>query len=756
MLSCYVHNNKSNSDRGCIYVYYNYNSHSSTISHCRIENNKAQYGGGIYSRAGNYRVNIINNLIVGNEATTRGGGVYAGSGSSAPANVWLLNNTIMNNQVSHTSASEGGDGDGSGVFAEGGIYAYNNVIANNTGPDGCRQVANMGGNLWFEYNAIQDLDDITWNAESGSGINQNNINLDGDEDLFDSTTNYVPAFNSLLVNEGSKVRHPDYVPNSAALVDLKGDRRVQGGQIDIGAYEYETPPFEVQIVLHGTGVRPYNGEQYIVTATTVPEGLPVTITYNESPEHPYAVGDYRVCAVVDCWRDDVHYKGSAVDTLEIKQFVTITASTDGNGTIEPAGEVEVTTGESITFTISPKENYVIDSVIVDGEPVEYDGDEYGGKYTFEEVTTNHSIHVTFKRMYSLTIKAGNGGFIRTDVSGYYPEGEVIEIAATAFFGHNFDKWTSSGAGTFGDPKSASTVFIMPAEDITITANFRSYIVGGVPYVPGNIYTITATAGTGGKITPSGTVHVVELGSAIFEIAPNQGYKISDVLVDGTSVGAVESYAFSYVIANHTIEARFEPIIPVTEPENEHYCPSERFNDLDPSSWYHEGVDFVLLRGLFYLPSNNMFEPDSNMTRAMLITALWRLEDEPEPVVENRFEDVIPGTWYEKAVIWGDEIGLVIGYDENTFGPDDPITREQIAVILHRYAAYKHYDLSATADLSVYNDLDEVSDWAISAMKWAVGNGIIKGASATELDPVGYATRAQVATLLMRLVNFFES
>lgn len=360
------------------------------------------------------------------------------------------------------------------MFAEGGIYAYNNVIANNTGPAGCRQVANSNrcGNFWFEYNAIQNLDDIDWSAVSGSAINQNNINLTGNEDLFDSITNYVPAFNSLLVNKGSKVKYPDYVSNSAALVDLKGVRRVQGGQIDIGAYEYETPPIEVQIVLYGTGVHPYTGEEYIVTASTVPEGLPVTITYNGSPEPPYAVGNYSVYAVVDCWRDDVYYEGSAVDTLEIisEQFV-ITASTDGNGTIEPAGEVEVTKGESITFTISPKENYVIDSVIVDGEPVEYDGDEYGGKYTFEEVTTNHSIHVTFKRMYSLTIKAGNGGFIRTDVSGYYPEGEVIEIAATAFFGHNFDKWTSSGAGTFGDPKSASTVFIMPAEDITITANF---------------------------------------------------------------------------------------------------------------------------------------------------------------------------------------------------------------------------------------------------------------------------------------------
>ena len=111
-----------------------------------------------------------------------------------------------------------------------------------------------------------------------------------------------------------------------------------------------------------------------MTASTVPEGLPVTITYNGSPEPPYAVGNYSVYAVVDCWIDDVHYKGVAEDTLEIiiEQFVTITASTDGNGTIEPAGEVEVTKGESITFTISPKENYVIDSVIVDGEPVEYD------------------------------------------------------------------------------------------------------------------------------------------------------------------------------------------------------------------------------------------------------------------------------------------------------------------------------------------------------------------------------------------------
>lgn len=282
---------------------------------------------------------------------------------------------------------------------------------------------------------------------------------------------------------------------------------------------------------------------------------------------------------------------------------------------------------------------------------------------------------------------------------------------------------------------------MPASDVDITAHFILSVSGGVPFFHTN--TLTATGGEGGRITPTGTTYFADWSTVTYTITPDPGYKIADVLVDGVSVGAVEFYTFNFIRASHTIEARFEPV---------HFCPGEQFTDVDTSSWYHEGVDFVLSRNLYYLPWTNTFASDANMTRAMLVMALWRLEGEPAPSAGNRFADVSFGSWYETAVVWADEAGIVKGYDATTFGPDDPLTNEQIAVILHRYADCKGYDLSATADLSVYTDLNMVSTWALTAMKWAVGNGLVKGVSPTQLDPAGYATRAQVATIIMRLVS----
>lgn len=137
---------------------------------------------------------------------------------------------------------------------------------------------------------------------------------------------------------------------------------------------------------------------------------------------------------------------------------------------------------------------------------------------------------------------------------------------------------------------------------------------------------------------------------------------------------------------------------------------------------------------------------------MLVYALWKAEGEPEPAGENIFGDVASGSWYEKAVLWATETGIMKGHDDSSFGPNEAITREQLAVTLYRYAAYKHYDLSAAADLSVYTDADKVSSWTFWAMRWAVGNGLFKGMIDTQLDPAGYATRAQVAVMLMKLLG----
>src|SRR5699024_840496 len=137
------------------------------------------------------------------------------------------------------------------------------------------------------------------------------------------------------------------------------------------------------------------------------------------------------------------------------------------------------------------------------------------------------------------------------------------------------------------------------------------------------------------------------------------------------------------------------------------------------------------------------------TRAQIATLLWRLEGSPVVSYSMKFEDVDADSWYGEAVRWAASEGIVTGYGGNRFGPDDLITREQMAVMLYRYAQYKDYDVTAGADLSGYADADAVSSWALAGMQWANAEGLVTGTSGTTLTPGGSATRAQAAVMLMR-------
>lgn len=256
------------------------------------------------------------------------------------------------------------------------------------------------------------------------------------------------------------------------------------------------------------------------------------------------------------------------------------------------------------------------------------------------------------------------------------------------------------------------------------------------------YQISAAANTGGTITPSGNSIVTEYGSITFTIKPDKGYIVKDVLIDEVSVGAVTTYTFSSVKANHTIEAKFV-----------HDCPSKPFTDVDITQWYHDGIDYVLLAGLFKGTSATTFAPNAGMTRAMLVTVLHRLEGTPSTTIDNPFTDVASGNWYTEAIMWANAKGIVKGYDSDTFGTNDFITREQLAAILYRYAQYKGYDVSVGEDTNIlsYEDALKISEYAIPAIQWACGAGIMQGDGA-KLDPQGNATRAQVATMLMRFIE----
>ena len=180
------------------------------------------------------------------------------------------------------------------------------------------------------------------------------------------------------------------------------------------------------------------------------------------------------------------------------------------------------------------------------------------------------------------------------------------------------------------------------------------------------------------------------------------------------------------------------------------CSSGKFVDVSARDWFHEAVDFAVEQGLFGGMSANTFEPDTPMTRAMLVTVLWRYEGEPDAPA-NTFSDVKSGTWYSNAVSWAAANGVVNGVGNNKFDPEGKITREQMATILFRYAQKKGIDTSKRGNLNAFPDGGKTASWAKDAMQWTVGEGIINGSDG-KLLPQGSATRAQVATILMRFIE----
>ena len=180
-----------------------------------------------------------------------------------------------------------------------------------------------------------------------------------------------------------------------------------------------------------------------------------------------------------------------------------------------------------------------------------------------------------------------------------------------------------------------------------------------------------------------------------------------------------------------------------------------FTDVPAGSWYYGAAAYAYNNGLFAGTTATTFAPNVTMTRAMLVSVLWRLAGEPAPKGANTFDDVPDGTWYTDAVTWAAENGVVAGVGNGRFDPNGSVTREQTAVILFNYAQSKGYDVSARADLSVYPDAGSVSGWAQDALAWANAAGLISGAvrgGQTILDPQGSASRAQVAMILMGYVE----
>ena len=276
----------------------------------------------------------------------------------------------------------------------------------------------------------------------------------------------------------------------------------------------------------------------------------------------------------------------------------------------------------------------------------------------------------------------------------------------------------------------------------------SYGGGSYDSEPSYSNTIDASDGGSVKVSP----RTPSRGETVtITPTPDTGYEVDEVIVTDRNGDEVE------VTANRNGTYTFEQprgrvTIEVTFVRTGGTAGAAPFLDVAEDAWYAEAVAYVYDNGLMSGTSTTLFSPNATTTRGMIVTMLYRLEGEPRISSGSAFDDVDAGMYYADAVAWASQNDIVTGYDEATFGPNNAITREQMAAILYRYAQYKGYRTTAGADLSGYVDADSVSSYALASLQWANAAGLVTGTSSNTLTPDGSATRAQVATIFMRFME----
>ena len=316
-------------------------------------------------------------------------------------------------------------------------------------------------------------------------------------------------------------------------------------------------------------------------------------------------------------------------------------------------------------------------------------------------------------------------------------------------GHGSAKTYMLASGTYSYTVSASGYrnatgsFTIP-NDRNITVTLRSSNSGN-----DRTYSIDVdvTGSRGGSVTLSPTR--ASAGTRVtITVRPNSGYELDELTVldeDGDEVRLTQrtdtTYTFHMPDGKVTVEAAFT-LAQTQTPQT----------DVPASAWYYDAVEYVYENGLMSGVSGGWFAPNDTLTRAMLVQTLYAMEGRPAAASAG-FADVASGDWYASAVNWAAANGVVSGVSETGFGPNNALTREQLALILYRFAQYKGYDVTGTSDLAAYADGSSVSGWAAEAMGWAVDAGLISGVGGNQIAPTGTASRAQVAQILM---NFCEN
>ena len=394
----------------------------------------------------------------------------------------------------------------------------------------------------------------------------------------------------------------------------------------------------------------------------------------------------------------------------------VTLNTNG-GTINNGNVTEYTYGVGATLPAADDMTYTghtfkgwYDNEGLTGSPVTaIGGTEMGNKEYWAKWEINQ---------YTITVKPENG---KADITITQDYGTPITAPTLTREGYQFNGWDKTFPTT------------MPAENLTITAQWRYNGGGGSGY---SYYTIKATAGAGGSISPSGNVSVREGRDQTFTITPDKGYAVANVKIDGKSIGAVKSYTFENVRRTHTIEVIFMKAN--GNPQ------TGVFVDVATGSYYEDAVDWAVENGITKGTDDTHFSPDGICTRAQAVTFLWRTAGSPEPKTNTMpFTDVNAGSYYYDAVLWAVENGITEGTSDTTFSPNSTCTRAQIVAFL-----WRSEKSPAAGSRNPFADVKSTAYYA-DAVLWAVKEDITKGTTNTTFSPDADCTRAQIVTFLWR-------
>ena len=435
----------------------------------------------------------------------------------------------------------------------------------------------------------------------------------------------------------------------------------------------------------------------------------------------YKVGDTYIVS------GDTEIKALWENSVITPTTYTVTVGNDGNGT-GTASPSTAAAGTTITLTATPKTGYHFKEWEVISGGVTIKDDKF--------LMPNDNVEV--KAIFEKDAPASTEFIVTFDAGGGTPSAGSMTTtnqklpslpSASRSGSYSFDGWYTEKSG--GTKITTDTVF---HADTTVYAHW-TYTGGGSSNY--SYYTIKATAGTGGSITPSGNVSVREGRDKTFTITPDKGYAVSNVKIDGRSIGAVKSYTFENVRRAHAIEVSFTRV--------------NEFIDVPSGSYFYEAVMWAVENGVTTGVSASRFDPDGICTRAQAVTFLWRAAGSPKPETRTMpFTDVPVGSYYYDAVLWAVENGITKGTSETMFSPDATCSRAQIVTFL-----WRSQKSPAAGTANPFTDV-KASAYYADAVLWAVKEDVTKGTTNTTFSPDANCTRAQIVTFIWRALAEYHS